>query len=299
MKMHLECVPCFFHQALDAARVAGANRVQQKRVLMELGRMLSGFSFEASPPELSRNMYRMIMDVTGNDDPFKAIKEKSNRLAMSYYEEVKRITSESDSLLVAVELSILGNVIDYGLKKSLDVNAELGAIVGNKGAVDSAASRPIFHYREFERALDSAHILLYLADNAGETVFDRILIEEIKRYHPEKRIIYAVKERPIINDALMEDASRCGVGDVAELVSSGSDAPGTILRQASKEFLRIFEEADMIISKGQGNFETLSEEEGPIFYLFMAKCQVVANHLGCGLREAILLDNSRQRGNTS
>ena len=295
MKMHLDCVSCFFHQAFDAARLAGANQEEQEQVFMKLARMLPGFSFDDSPPAQSRDLYRMVMEVTGSSDPFRAIKERSNRLAMRYYEDVKKISSSGDSLMEAVTLSIVGNVIDYGLKKSIDIDKELRNIVGDAGAPGGGidTNRPIFHYPEFERALGKACTILYLADNAGETVFDRILIEEIRKHYPDRRIRYAVKERPIINDALMEDAFRCGINEVAEVISSGSDAPGTILRWASKEFLKFFDEAEMIISKGQGNFETLTEDGGPIFYLFMVKCSVVANHLGCNLRDIILLDHSR------
>ena len=118
-----------------------------------------------------------------------------------------------------------------------------------------------------------------------------VLIEKIKGLYKDKRIIYAVKEKPIINDALMEDAYRCGIDRMAEVVSSGLDTPGTVLSLCSKKFLKIYKDADMIISKGQGNFEALSEQKRPIFFLFMAKCPVVAKHVGCNLGDIILLYN--------
>ena len=128
-----------------------------------------------------------------------------------------------------------------------------------------------------------------MADNAGETVFDRILIEEIKKGDSNKEIIYAVKESPAINDALIEDAYYCGIDRIAKVISSGSDAPGTVLSLCSKKFLKLYRNADMIISKGQGNFEALSNAKRPIFFMFMAKCPVIAREVNCKIGDVILL----------
>ena len=145
-----------------------------------------------------------------------------------------------------------------------------------------------FKYGKFKDELEKSQTIVYLGDNAGETVFDRILIEEIKRVDKNKKIYYAVKEKPIINDALLEDAIVSGIDHSAEIISSGSDAPGTILAICSKEFLSIYKHADMIISKGQGNFEALSCPGRPVFYLFMAKCPVIAKEAGCDMGDIIL-----------
>ena len=125
---------------------------------------------------------------------------------------------------------------------------------------------------------------MYIADNAGEIVFDRVLIEQFKN----KKSIFAVRSGPIINDALVEDAIACGIYKCARIISSGCDAPGTILRFCNKKFLKIYRDADLIISKGQGNFEALADEKRPIFFLFRAKCPVVAKHLNCKLGDVIL-----------
>ena len=137
--------------------------------------------------------------------------------------------------------------------------------------------------------MNTSKNILYLADNAGETIFDRVLIEEIKGLYGDKSIFYAVRERPIINDALKEDARACGIDRIADVISSGSDTPGTIISLCSEAFLKIYRDADMIISKGQGNFEALSDVSRPIFYLFMVKCPVVAKDLGCRIGDIILL----------
>jgi len=297
MKTYHECIPCFFKQALGAARLAGADPAQQRKTLDELARMLPGFSFGVSPPEHTQHMYRSIIEITGNDDPFKSIKEKSNRLALGIYNELKeKVSTAGDPLRTAVELAILGNIIDFGLKKSLDLDRELERIVCGSGSGIDDGRKPIFHYREFECAMKDAETVLYLGDNAGEVVFDRILIEQIKKSYPDKILTYAVRQDPIINDVLEFDARECGLDKIVDIISSGSKAPGTILNQCTEEFNELFNKADMIISKGQGNYETLSEEQGPIFFLFMAKCDVVARHLGVRLEDVILLDNSSYTG---
>ncbi|MEA3305841.1 MAG: ARMT1-like domain-containing protein [Candidatus Omnitrophota bacterium] len=292
MKTYLDCVPCFFKQALEAARFAGADRKTQRKILNELSKAMPALSLAVSPPEMGRVIYGLVKKFTGRKDPFKKAKDESNRLALGIYDTLKKKVSHShDGLLTSLELAIAGNIIDYGVKNSLDVNKELQKILNEEHKTIKKESSRLFNYPEFKRALKKAGLILYLGDNAGEIVFDRVLIEKIKSLYKDKRVIYAVKEKPIINDALMEDAHRCGIDRMAKVVSSGLDTPGTVLSLCSKKFLKIYKDADMIISKGQGNFEALSEQKRPIFFLFMAKCPVVARHVGCNLGDIILLYN--------
>jgi hypothetical protein len=293
MRVNVECIPCFFRQALKTARLAGASTEQQEQILLGFSKTLSGLSLEVSPPELSRHLYRLVSDVTGNPDPFKELKERSNALVLEAYGELKARIARGGGLREAVRLAIAGNIIDYGLVQAIDIGRELDMIMGGDGGEPGKGKSPILHYEEFRSCLEKARTVLVLADNAGETVFDRLLMEEIHRTMPGKRIVYAVKERPIINDALLEDARSCGIAELAELVTSGSDLPGTVLSLCSPDFVRLFRDADMVIVKGQGNYETLSEEKGPLFFLFMAKCDVVVRHLGCALGDFILLDGDR------
>ncbi|MFY9402150.1 MAG: ARMT1-like domain-containing protein, partial [Candidatus Omnitrophota bacterium] len=180
-------------------------------------------------------------------------------------------------------------IIDFGVKNRLNIKEELKRITAEK----SRAKRRnrIFHYPAFKKSLKNAKSILYLADNAGEVVFDRILIEEIKKKYPGKIIFYAVKEKPIINDALLEDALFCGIDRVARIISNGTDAPGTILSLCSSDFKKIYKSADMVISKGQGNFESLSKAKKEIFFLFMVKCPVVAREVKGRIGDYVLLYN--------
>lgn len=293
MKTYLDCIPCFFRQALEAARIAGANPMDQKKILIEVGKILPQFSLNSSPPEMARHIYQLVKEITKIDDPFKNIKIESNKIVLGIYDELKeRVRHSQDGLLTAVELAIAGNIIDYGVKNSLNINKEIEKILNVEDKNIKRQKKTFFDYAKFKQAVKSANTILYLADNAGETVFDRILIEEIKSLYKNKKIIYAVKEIPIINDALLEDARACGIDKIAEVVSSGLDTPGTIPSLCSKNFLDIYQKAEMVISKGQGNFEALSEEKRSIFFLFMAKCPLVATNLQCQIGDIFLLHNS-------
>lgn len=290
MKIYLECIPCFFKQALEAAKFTGANRKTQEKVINEIAKIIPNVSLDVSPPEMGRIIYGAVERHTKKKDPYKKVKEKSNRLAMKLYPVLKnKIAHCRDRLLAAVELAIAGNIIDYGVQNTLNVEKEIRKILNKEREAVKREGRRLFNYPKFLRSLKRAKNILFIGDNAGETVFDRILIEEIKNLYKGKRIIYAVKGRPIINDALIEDAYQCGIDKVAGIVSSGLGIPGIKLSLCTEKFRKIFKNADMIISKGQGNFESLSEQKKPVSFLFMAKCQVVVKHLKCKLGDVILL----------
>jgi len=293
MKTYLDCVPCFFRQALEAARTAGANQKTQNLILNEIARMLPEFPLGSPPPRIGRIVHGLVKTITQKDDPYAEIKAKSNTYALSLYPKLKKkVSISSDRLLTALELAIAGNIIDYGVKNFLDIEKELKMILNREEKTIGEENKKIFNYKQFRYMLNKAHTILYLADNAGETVFDRILIEEMKTFDNNKKIIYAVKEKPIINDALIEDAYKCGINKAAEVISCGSDAPGTVLSLCSKEFLKLYRKAHMVISKGQGNYEALSGEKKIIFFLFMAKCAPVAQNAGCNIGDIILFHNS-------
>lgn len=289
MKTYLDCIPCFYRQALDAARIAGADEIKQKQIVDKISRLIPNFPLDASPPEMGREIYSLVGKISGVKDPFKEIKENSNKFALKLYPELKQeINNSEDRLLAAVKLSIIGNIIDYGAKNSLDVPKEIDSLFQGNFTIDNENNSTTFKYNQFKEALNEVDTLIYLADNAGEVVFDRLLIEELVK-ELGKEVIYVVKDKPIINDALIEDAIFCGINKVAKITSSGSDAPGTILKYCSPEFIELYQDAGLIISKGQGNYEALSEEDRPIFFLFRAKCPVIAEDVDCNVGDMVLL----------
>jgi damage-control phosphatase, subfamily I len=295
VKTHLDCIPCFFRQALEGSRIVGATARQQKKIVDAFARKIPKISLKASPPEIARVGYRLLGIISSDNDPYREIKQKSNRIALRLLGKLRnKVNHAKDKLLIAVELAIAGNIIDFGVKNNLNIKSELKKILVQENK--ARHRRSLFHYSAFKRTLKTAKNILYLADNAGEVVFDRILIEEIKKIYPEKILYYAVKSKPAINDALIEDAKMCGIDNTAKVIANGTDAPGTILKLCSKEFKRIYQSADMVISKGQGNFESLSSEKRPIFFLFIVKCPVVAKETNSKLGSIVLLSNISRYG---
>ncbi len=257
---------------------------QIKTIIDQVGVIISEIKLDLTPPELAGKIHAVIRKETGVEDLYKGIKQKSNRLALGYYDKCKKnISFAQEGLLRAVELSVIGNIIDFGVKNTINIDQELKNRLESVHQTVKNSASPFFAFDAFKTSLQKYHRLIYLADNAGETVFDRILIEEIVSLYPEIKVLYCVKEKPIINDALKEDALFCGIDSVAEIFSTGSEIPGTVLELCTDEFLEHYKMSDMIISKGQGNFESFVSPDKPVFYLFMAKCPVVAGVAGCDI----------------
>ena len=288
MRTYTECIPCFLSQALEMARLVTGNELVHKEILDEVARLVPSFSLGCTPPEMARMIQKVLNDKIGPVDFYKQIKGQSNDMALALYPKLKqKVRDSANPLLTAVEIAIAGNVIDYAAKNTLNIEKEIENLFID-GCVNT--KKTVFDFESFAQDAVTARRIVYLADNAGEVVFDRVLIEE---FGPEAEVIYAVRDKPVINDALIEDARKCGIEGRARIMSSGVDAPGTILRYCSEEFKNVFRAADMIISKGQGNYEALSEEKGRIYFLFRAKCPVIARHANVPLADAVLLKQVR------
>ena len=268
MRTYLECFPCMMTQALRAGRATGLKDEQIKILLDQVGMMIRDIPMGSTPPESGRLIYEKVREITGREDPYEHQKADHIREALALYPEIKGIVeSADDPLLTSIRFAIAGNVIDLGVDRHFDLPEEIRHALEQKPG--------IFHYHSFVEVLKRASSILYLGDNAGESVFDRILIETLDR-----AVRFVVRDIPIINDVTRKDAVMSGLGEVAEIVSSGTTAPGTVLSLCTDEFLEIFNHANMIISKGQGNYEALSETQRPVFFLLKAKCPVIAHHLG-------------------
>jgi len=281
MKTYLDCLPCFLSQTLKTSRIATTEEKIQREILDRVMGKLIKLPLDTSPPQIAQVVYRTIKAVTGNGDPYSAIKKRQNELALSFYPEFKEMTRTSkDPLLFAIKLAIAGNIIDLGVQRE---------VIDLKGEIFEALSSPLSlnDYDAFKKSINNSKLILYLGDNAGEIVFDRILIEELNKIDKLK-IIFAVREKPIINDATLEDAKFVGIDKQAEVISNGSDAPATILGECSTGFTNLFQRADMVIAKGQGNYESLGDENKNIFFLLKVKCPVVANHLNTNVGDTIL-----------
>jgi len=276
MKTYLDCYPCFLRQALDAARLAGANETQQGVILGRVLDLLRQLELSSTPPEIGHRVHRIVRQEAGDGDPYRVAKEASTRQALALYPRLKSLLAQADDPLgVAVRLSIAGNIIDLGPAQEYDLWGTVERILVQPFAVDDSAL--------LWEALSEVKQVLYLADNAGETIFDRVLIETL-----DVSVFYAVKGGPILNDATREDALAAGVDQVATIVSTGSDAPGTILDHCSEEFRRLYDDAELVIAKGQANYETLSEAGSKVFLLLQTKCPVIARDVGVPVRSIVL-----------
>ena len=278
MKTYLECIPCFFNQIIRTGRLLNMEEKIIMEMLREFGEGIRDFPLDVPPPRTAVALYDMIAAHSDSADPFRQIKKNSTRTALSLYPGLEeQVTTSRNPVSTAVKFAIAGNIIDFGVASDFDLANELDRVL-------DSSSFGLWEERRFMEALHQTDWILYLGDNTGETVFDRLFIETIK-----KPVTYAVRNEPIINDATIEDAIAAGIaGTGAEIISSGCRAPGTILELCSPEFIKLFRSAPLIISKGQGNYETLSGTPAPIFYLLKAKCDVVARHLNIKVGDLVL-----------
>ena len=279
METYFDCIPCFIRQTLDAVRLVTDDKGVQERVLRDVLSVASNMDLTQSPPVIGQYIHRKIREFSGVADPYRKIKDRFNHLARELYPQLKtRVEVSAGPLETAVRLAIAGNIIDCG------VNGNLQASDIDQG-IDHALTEPLEGpLAEFSAAIHQAEKILYLADNAGEIFFDRLLIEQM----PLEKITVVVKAIPIINDATLSDAQEAGLTDMVEVIDNGSDAPGTILDDCSQTFRARFEQADLVLAKGQGNYETLSGVEKDIFFVLKAKCPVIAEHLGCEVGSLVL-----------
>jgi len=283
MKTYLDCLPCLVSQALKAARAATDDEEVQRQVVDAVAAMIPELSLGLKPPEIAQRGYRLISQITGNDDPFRQMKFESNRIALALWLQMKQLVEQSaDRLFTACRLAILANSIDFGPNFEHD---------GIEAIIDEATTHSlplaVDNYDQFWSSLNNSQNLVYLGDNAGEIVFDRLLIEEIHRVK-ELETYFVVREKPVINDATVDDALAVGMDRVARVISNGSDAPATILSQCSAELQQLYRSADIVIAKGQGNYESLEGEPGNIFFLLRAKCPLVAGTLGVSVGDCVL-----------
>ncbi len=279
MQTYHECIPCFLKQALNAAKLATKDTAVHERVLRRVLRDTAGMPFNQPPPVMGRQIHRIIREATGLTDPYAAVKKQYNEFALSLYPRVKELVKQSENPLeTAIRLSIAGNVIDFGASESIN-EGEVSAVLKQSLTQELAGD-----VRAFQQSIEKARDILILGDNTGEIVFDRLLIETL----PRDNIRYVVRGGPVINDATRADAELTGMTEVVDVMDNGCDAPGTLLDQCSETFRRAFAEADVVVAKGQGNFESLSDAPRPIFFIFKVKCPVVAAHTGTPVGSMII-----------
>jgi uncharacterized protein with ATP-grasp and redox domains len=294
VKTYLDCIPCLLNHSLKATRAVTNDEDIHRQVLNAMAAMIPQLSLGLKPPEIAQETYRIIRQITGHSDPFHKVKAEANADALALYPRLAKIVVDAeDPLLTACKLAIAGNSIDLGPEFD-QVTMESIVEIALGSHIDSS------DYQRFGESINNSYRIMYIGDNTGEIVFDRLLIEQLHKAR-ELDVVFVVRERPVINDVTRDDALDVGMDKVARIISSGSDAPAAILSQCSREMVELFHSADMIIAKGQGNYEALDEETGNIFFLLRAKCSIIADQFGVEIGDAVLKQNNSasQAGNTA
>jgi len=233
--------------------------------------------------------WKIICDNIGNEDPYKDIKVFYNSEMLKMQNEIVDIIERSENkFITALKIATVGNFIDFAAKYTFGMD-EL-----RQKIIDSKNMHPdIDHSNELYRKLQNAKTLLYIGDNCGEIVLDKIFIEYIKKEFPGIIIFYGVRGKPVLNDITIEDARMVGMETAAQIIANGDSSSGTVLSRVSEEFKKIFYDADVVLSKGQGNYESLqTADRESIFFLFMAKCEPVADVLGVKMKSIMCMENS-------
>lgn len=268
----IDCIPCLVRQTIDVARMVTGDEAVRCRILSRVLVMLSGTDRSLTPPEMTAEIYGVIEELAGPCDPYEEIKQRYNMLALGMLPALReRVNRSPDPFDAAVRLALAGNVIDFGAARSVEPDALEPTV--ERSLVDPVHGMTTADARS---AVDAAGSILYVGDNAGEIVFDLLLVELIG----PARVVYAVRGGPVINDVTIDDAREVGMTDLVQVIDTGSAIPGAPPHRCGPAFGEALERADLVIAKGQGNYETLSDISRPVLFLLRAKCPVVARHIG-------------------
>ena len=283
MKISYECGPCFLRQAKEALDLSTDDEILKMDVMEEIFKYLSNnFTVGTNSNSTGSTMHALIKQRTGCADPYYREKIESNNLALKYLDDVKKILDEDDSLENYVKIAIIGNILDFG---AFTLDDDIESVI--KDSLKKELT--VKDIEEFENSLKEHDKVLYLVDNTGEIVFDKLLLSKIKEYDVD--ITIAVKSEPILNDACMKEALDAGLDEFGEIVEIGAGTVGYVDSEISDEFRQIFENHRFIISKGMGNYEGLTEidlSQKDIYFLLCAKCNTISRDIGVNLHDMLL-----------
>ncbi|MDR1007409.1 MAG: ARMT1-like domain-containing protein [Campylobacteraceae bacterium] len=269
MRIEKECKECILAQAVRVGEILNLDLAQKKAVIALAEKHVKSFDYALTPPQNAYKLYEEIASFLNTEDIYKEIKATSTKKAEELLPECEKLLrNASDILLSAAKIAVAGNVMDLASRVQYGLKEELKNITNLKFEIDD--------FYILKDALASAREIVYICDNAGEEVFDKLFIRTIKRFYPLNHIYYFTRGKPIINDITYKDAINSGLNEYAEVIDSGVPTPGFVYSMASHEAQEKFKRADIIIAKGMGNFECMSEnEQTNIFYLFKVKCAPV------------------------
>lgn len=275
------CIPCIVKQAYNTSNMfTKSNKKLQLKVLKEVCKEIYGLSINKSAPYFSSKFQSIIEKYTGSTNLYGPIKEKNLRNVKKYYKYVKILVEESkDKLEMSIRAAIIGNAIDIGANPDFKMEYEI-----NRFLSSDIELAPL---KKFKKDLRSAKLLLYIGDNYEEALFDKLLIKELKNVNT----VFAVRSRQVLNDITLNDAKKLNLDKLCKVIESGSTIAGTDLKECTPEFKNIFKKADIVIAKGQGNYETLIDEKRPVYFLFKVKCEAIERRSGYKKEKGVLLYN--------
>ncbi len=280
MKIYNDCFPCILRGSLDAARLATKDEALHRLILNKTMERLTQVDLYDPPPLIAQYTQRNIREITGNRDPYKNLKKKYNQFAQKIFPELKIIQDNADDpFLMAVKIAIAGNIIDFGAASD---QGEAYVFNDIQKTINGEIKGDILLFQE---KIAKASNILWLGDNTGEIVLDKLLLGQLDT----KKITYVVRGGPVLNDATMEDAFDVNLSELVKVIDNGADIPGTIISCCSEQFKEVFYKADLIISKGQGNFETLDHDDKRIVFLFKVKCEIIARNSGFDKGDSVVL----------
>ena len=285
MLLDPECIPCIIKQAYDSAKRFTTDNIElQFKIVKEACSEVLSIEENSTSQKFASVIQNIIEKYTGLKNPYKKLKEKNLKEAKRYIPYLETIVENSyDKLQMAVRAAIIGNIIDLGANPKFDIEYEVNRITDNNINLDAL--------KNFKDDLKNSNLILYIGDNYEEALFDKILLKQLL----PKKIVFAVRSKTILNDITLEDAKELGIDKICEVMESGSKIAGTDLFQCSSEFLNLFEKADLVIAKGQGNFETLLKVNRPIYFLFKVKCDVIARRSSLPVGTiALYLNNNKK-----
>lgn len=289
MKLYPECRQCILQQAQRSPQRFTDDPALRAKIFTEAQQLVSDFSPDGMPPELGGQFHRMMSQHLGKSDPYAREKEQANTAMLRLLPALRdRVVQSENPIATATRLCIAANMIDFGAPGGLRDTAPL------QGLLEDSLNAPVRGFQGeppsvFSAQCAQAQRILYICDNAGEIVADRLLVEQL----PRGCVTVAVRSAPVLNDALLADAQVAGMPEVATVMTTGCADPGVPLHRASEAFLHAFHAADLIIAKGQGNFETLDDVAAPLWFLLCVKCDVVAERLSCSIGDMVLVHASQ------
>ena len=276
-----DCRECYVKQMHELAALCGRDDETLERMLAIKDEVLAGLGGERIRPDHMGELLARVTPLLGTDDPYREIKREYNQLLLDREKDCSSLIEAADEpFQLALRYAVAGNLVDFGGKNTFtreDVTALIDRVPEIAFAYDDSG--------DLLAAVRRARSIMYLGDNCGEIVLDKLMIEQILRENPGVQVTYGVRGGPAINDVTLDDAEQVGMADVARVLSSGVATPTTVISASAEEFRRAFFDADLVISKGMGNFEVLVDGCGreDVYFLLMTKCTLVTDLVGVPL----------------